>query len=159
MNIPLRAHELRKLRELTVEERVLLVQAAACLLCLRLLLFILPFRHVNALVRHWSKPGQAPIPGGRIAYLINAAANRIPRTTCLPRALVAQILLRRHGHHAELHIGVAKDPSGSFQAHAWVESAGRIIIGGFEVGRYSRLLSFSTESPEGPVPAGPTRSI
>jgi hypothetical protein len=141
---------------LTGGEKVLLLQAAAWLVWIRLLLFIFPFRHVKILVHRWSKPRRAGFPTHRLAYLIKAAAHRIPRTTCLPRALVAQILLCRHGHHAELHIGVARDSNGKFEAHAWVESAGQVVIGGSAVGRYRRLLASSTEPPEGPsLPLAP----
>jgi hypothetical protein len=141
---------LQKFRELTGGEKVLLLQAAAWLIWIRLLLFIFPFRHVKTLVHRWSKPRRARFPTHRLAYLINAAANRIPRTHCLPRALVAQVLLCRHGQPAELHIGVARDSNGKFEAHAWIESAGQVVIGGSAVGRYSRLLSGTTGPPEGP---------
>jgi len=147
VRINIRAFQFRKFRELTGRERVLLVQAAAWLVWIRLLLFILPFRHVRALVLHWSKPRRARVLAHRIAYVTNAAANRIPRTTCLPRALVAQMLLSRHSDRAELHIGVAKDSNGKLEAHAWVESGGQVVIGGIEVGRYTRLLSGATKPP------------
>jgi hypothetical protein len=50
--------------------------------------------------------------------------------TCLNQALAAQMLLAQRGYPALLHIGVAKGKEGQFQAHAWVESEGKVVIGG-----------------------------
>ena len=40
------------------------------------------------------------------------------------------MLLTRHGYSAQLRIGVARAAAGPFKAHAWVECAGTVIIGG-----------------------------
>lgn len=53
----------------------------------------------------------------------------IPRATCLPQALAGEALLVRNGHAAELILGVAKTPQGRLEAHAWVESRGRLVVG------------------------------
>jgi hypothetical protein len=54
--------------------------------------------------------------------------------TCLTEALTAQHLVRRRGGDAELRLGVTRGSDGTmpetFMAHAWLEAAGRIIIGG-----------------------------
>ncbi len=63
-------------------------------------------------------------------WAIAVAGKYMPGTTCLSLALAAQRMLNREGYPAHLHIGVAKDHTGSFGAHAWVESDGRIVIGG-----------------------------
>jgi hypothetical protein len=39
------------------------------------------------------------------------------------------MLLARIGQPAALRIGVARSEEGRFQAHAWVESQGRIVVG------------------------------
>jgi hypothetical protein len=43
--------------------------------------------------------------------------------------LVAQTLLQRRGVSSDLRIGVARDASGAFIAHAWVEAGGMTVIG------------------------------
>jgi hypothetical protein len=40
-----------------------------------------------------------------------------------------------------VRIGVAKEDGERFVAHAWVESEGRIVIGGYETERYVQLAS------------------
>ena len=125
-------------------EKRVLFKAAAWLVLWRVLLIAAPFTRVQQLVS-WARGGRAPgCPGApapsRIGYLVAAAANLIPGTTCLPRALATQVLLGRHGHGAELRIGVKKDSEGEFQAHAWVEAGGRVVIGGPEVTGYRLIL-------------------
>jgi len=70
----------------------------------------------------------------------------VPRSTCLVRALSAWGLLRRSGLEAALHLGVAEGAGTvrAFHAHAWVESAGRVVVGGDVSGQVSL----------GTVPAG-----
>jgi len=38
-----------------------------------------------------------------------------------------------------LKLGAGRDAAGAFIAHAWVESEGRIVVGGFEPGAYVEL--------------------
>ena len=135
-----------KFFRLSVVERRVLFQAAAWLVLLRVLLAAAPFARVQRLVSRACGAGapgvrcpDVPAPS-RIGYLVAVAANLIPGTTCLPRALATQVLLGRHGHGAELHIGVNRDSQGRFQAHAWVETGGRVVIGGPDVTGYEPIL-------------------
>jgi hypothetical protein len=66
----------------------------------------------------------------RIAWAVAEASQYIPRATCLTLALATQVLLGWQGHAAHLCIGVARSDIGQFQAHAWVECQGRVVIGG-----------------------------
>src|SRR5512140_2159782 len=101
-----------KFLKLSRAEKALLLQAAAWLVWIRFLLSVLAYRHVSSLVQRWASPrGRKPVvaprpppPAHRLGQLVAAAANRIPGTTCLPRALATQILLCRHGHAAQLRI-------------------------------------------------------
>jgi hypothetical protein len=64
-----------------------------------------------------------------IAWAGGAAARRIGMMTCLAQALVVHTMLRRHGHLSVLRIGVRRDGAASFEAHAWVECNGAVVIG------------------------------
>ena len=65
---------------------------------------------------------------------------------CLASAFALQRLLSREGHASELHIGVARDGAG-FAAHAWLTSAGRILVGEEEREAYKPLVAWpSAES-------------
>jgi hypothetical protein len=75
----------------------------------------------------------------RIAWAIAAASQFVPGSTCLTQAVAAHLLLRRSGWLATLCLGVLRGPLDGFQAHAWVESQGRVLIGqGFSEG-FTRL--------------------
>ena len=65
--------------------------------------------------------------------------------TCLVQALALQVLLEREGFPASLCIGVARGQRGQLEGHAWVESQGRILIGGSEHGCYTPLEAFKGE--------------
>jgi hypothetical protein len=68
----------------------------------------------------------------RAAWAAHAVGRRLlPERPCLTQALVLQyLLLRRRDDTAELHIGVTKSQDEDFQAHAWVERDGQVLIGG-----------------------------
>jgi hypothetical protein len=75
-----------------------------------------------------------------IVTAVDRASSVIPGGhNCLLRALTAALMLRRANYESELKIGVSKPPGGEFGAHAWVEIAGKIVIGEFESGRYVTL--------------------
>jgi Transglutaminase-like superfamily len=61
---------------------------------------------------------------------VKLASRFVPAATCLAQALVTVTLLEREGLPASLRIGVARSVRGKFEAHAWVESGGRVVIGG-----------------------------
>jgi hypothetical protein len=78
---------------------------------------------------------------------VTLASRCVPSATCLTQALAGQVLLSRHGHPASLRIGVARSAAGEFQAHAWVECHGRIVIGGAQtLSRFTPLPSLERES-------------
>jgi len=86
-----------------------------------------------------SATSDCPTPD-RIAWSVAAASPLVPGgSNCLIRAIAAGIMLRRYGFDSALMIGVAKSPEGRLAAHAWLESAGRVVIGGFELDRYVTL--------------------
>ncbi len=67
-----------------------------------------------------------------IAGAIERAGRRVPRATCLVRALAAHWMLRSRGIASELVLGVPLAP-GSFReapAHAWLEVDGKVVLGG-----------------------------
>lgn len=82
----------------------------------------------------------------QIGWAVSVAGRHVPGGgTCLPQALATHVLLEREGYAARLHIGVAKDEDGRLQAHAWVESLGRVVIGRSNAGRYTPVLAVDGE--------------
>jgi hypothetical protein len=63
------------------------------------------------------------------AWAVRAVAYRLPfGLTCLPQALTLKYLLRRDPD-MPLHIGIQTTAPQGFQAHAWIEKDGHIVIG------------------------------
>ena len=71
---------------------------------------------------------------------INAAASALPfELLCLPRALAAKYMLRKVPD-LSLEIGIEVNKDKAFEAHAWVEKNGNVIIGDWsESVSYQRL--------------------
>jgi hypothetical protein len=82
----------------------------------------------------------------KIGWAISVAKRFVPKGDCLPQALAAESLLMKNGYPAELRIGVVKTDRGGLEAHAWVESGGRLVVGDLTQG-------LSTYAPLPPLPS------
>lgn len=152
---------LRKFLKLTSSEHCLLIKSWFLLGTIRLGLYLLPFQKLRSLlgllvrvtqafhvhIHRWRKAGlSAPssLSPERIAWAAEVASRYLPvATTCLTKALTVQTLLLNQGYPAFIHIGVSKGESGQLEAHAWVESQGKIVIGGNSV----ELSQYTTFPP------------
>jgi hypothetical protein len=133
---------------LPASERWLLAKAALLLGAIRVGLWLLPFRTLRSLLdRAAAFHGEANHePTDAVVWAVEVAAKGLPAfDTCLTRALATQVLLSRRGVPALLRIGVVKSQEGKFEAHAWVESDGRVVIGGYELERYTPLAALEGE--------------
>ena len=141
---------LHKFLGLPAAERWLLVKAALLLGGTRLGLRLLPFRILRRLVESLSRPS-AWLPATdsfsteRIVWAVELASRYVP-TTCLSRALSAQVLLARRGYPVLLHFGAVKDGE-RFLAHAWLESEGQVLIGGQVLEPYISLGTLEGNAP------------
>ena len=146
---------LRKFFLLPAIEKLLMIEAAFLLVTMELGKRILPFRTLRRLLPQ-ATDGSAELPRAdhtspeMIAWAIGAASRWTPGVrSCLTQALATQILLTRRNHTARLHIGVTRGERGQFQAHAWIESGGKALIGGLGLERYTPLAVLEGTGPEG----------
>jgi Transglutaminase-like superfamily len=66
----------------------------------------------------------------QLARDVRVVSSYVPRATCLTHALAGQVLLTHYGYPTNVHVGVTKaEGQGTFQAHAWLESDGKVVIG------------------------------
>jgi hypothetical protein len=135
---------LRRFASLPPDDRRRFLVALPVVATVRAALWILPFGKLrSAIARHVRRRSGslAPPPGeaDRIAWSVGSAARFVPKATCLTQALAGEVLLRRAGYPAEVKIGVAKDPAGKLEAHAWIESGGRVVIGNHDLHRFTTL--------------------
>ena len=147
-NLTAQVKRIQQFVELSVRDRKLLLRGVALVAVARIALWTVPFRWVRLAAgeRRPILPGLAEIRVSRLAWAIEAAARRIPAASCLTQALAFQYLMARAGRQAEVHIGVALAANGDaprgFEAHAWVEHGGDIILGNNgELERYVPMLT------------------
>jgi hypothetical protein len=134
-----------KFLRLPAADRSLLVRSVVLVGAARLALWALPFNVVRRLLSRPARRSSAPYATERIGWAISVAKRFVPYGNCLPQALAAESLLRQSGHPVELRIGVAKTDQGRLEAHAWVESGGRLVVGDLTQG-------LDTYTPLPPLP-------
>lgn len=129
---------------LSSRDRRFLVGALGLTALARVGLLFAPFRRVRAAAVH-ILPELSRTPSDtdldRIGWAVVAASRSVPGTTCLVQALVAESLLRVTGHPCAVRFGVARDDRGRPEAHAWVQSGGRVVVGELDLQRYEVLRS------------------
>ena len=126
---------LARWRQLSGDEKIVFLKAVACLLAVKIGLTILPFS-IFRKIFHWFCKSDisvmCDVPQQQIertVWAVDTAANLLPiHLLCLPRALATKYLLRKIPS-LTLEIGVEINPSKAFEAHAWVERNGSVIIG------------------------------
>ncbi len=117
-----------------LRDRKILITAFILLGLVRLGLLLLPFQRLQRLLAQLGNinsqsqnNNQTSI--NKIIWAVETSSRYMPGVKCLARALTTQALMSRHGHSSQLRIGVAKGESGKLEAHAWIESQGKVIIG------------------------------
>ena len=139
---------LRAFARLPMRDRLLLFEAAGFVGYVRAALWLLPFPRVRARVerlsRGPSKASEHVPPAQRVGWAVRETSRVVPRASCLTQALAAQAMLGRRGLPARLHLGVAR-PDGDFEAPAWLESDGAVVVGVEEMERYSPLVAWDAE--------------
>lgn len=136
--------KLRKFLDLTSSDRQLLLSAVFLIGTIRLGLWLLPFatwRRLVARMTQTTKELPTQVSLNKVVWAVAVASRYMPgEVKCLAQALATQILLAQLGYQTQLRIGVAKGERGQLKAHAWVESQGKIVIGGLKnLGHYTPL--------------------
>lgn len=136
--------KLRKFASLPSADQRRFFVALPVVVAVRVALWVLPFGKLQAAItrpvrRRSGAVAPSMTDAERIAWSVGSAARFVPKATCLTQALAGSLLLSRAGHPAEVRIGVAKDPAGKLEAHAWVESRGRVLIGDHDLHRFTTL--------------------
>jgi hypothetical protein len=128
---------LQKFLRLSCTRQRLLVAGGFVMASVGILLWLLPFRRLNWLVDRTALRSARGAPArlavesnADIAWAVSIAARYVPRATCLTQALAAQWLFAWFGRPTLLRIGVAKGDDNALRAHAWLESEGRVVLGG-----------------------------
>jgi transglutaminase superfamily protein len=129
-------------------DQCLLMNALIVVAGVRLRLALLPFRAGKSYCSPRKRMAQSSPSPERIAWAVNHAGGLLGNATCLARAVSGQIMLARRGFSSRVSIGVTpaapRSTEGSLVAHAWLEFGGQILLGGPDVGRYTRLFTWGS---------------
>ncbi len=137
--------KLLRFSRLSSAEQKILLKSVTLLWAVRIGLWVLPFQRLRKLLNRRNRYQQATLPDTGVIEEITRAVTRtsryVPAATCLTQALVTVVMLEEVGVPASLRIGVTRKKSGELEAHAWVESSGKVIIGGThaDVARFTVL--------------------
>ena len=131
-----------RFRSLPTSDRSLFLIALLAIASVRVGMWLTSFRRLHRSLARIARPTGSPDPTpgevDRIGWAVCSAARFVPGATCLPQALAAEAILRRRGHPADLRLGVKRGDDG-VEAHAWVESYGRVIVGDGDLDRFEPL--------------------
>lgn len=122
--------KLRKAGAFSWSDWFVLVEVSALLPLVRIGVRVISFKTLASLLAGNKPLRETGTPNpDRTAYLVNLASrHHFLKPTCLEKAIILYAILRREGISAEITIGTMKK-NGEFQAHAWVEYLGRVILG------------------------------
>ncbi|MEO1340668.1 MAG: lasso peptide biosynthesis B2 protein [Cyanobacteria bacterium J06635_13] len=124
------------------------LQAYVVMTVIRLGLLLLPFSRLQDLVLKSEQLTWLAIPGsGQTVRSIVLAVYRSGKYNpgnplCLARALTTAVLMNIYGFPHQIEIGVARGKDGKIEAHAWVTSEGKVIVGNLpDLSRYTPMSS------------------
>lgn len=145
-----------RLVRMPAADRALLIRTIGLLAVARVALWVLPFRSARRLVTRRPGGRLRPVTLEQVRWAVDVGQRIIPDATCLPQALAAESLLTRGGHPLALRVGVRKSPDGRFDAHAWVESGGYVIVGRLPggLGEFAPMPPLPPVWSDDPPPAG-----
>jgi hypothetical protein len=146
--------QIRKFLQLSLLNQLLLVQTTFILIAVTLGLRVLPWVTIQCLLLKMSNWDSRflrtqHLSVQHIAWAIRLSSWYVPKATCLPQALAAQLLLIQRGYPADLQIGVARNEDGKLEAHAWVTTESAIVIGVVpDIHRFAALSLMEREDAE-----------
>ena len=133
----------RSARRLSSPEWLAVFDTVAHLFFVFAALRLLPFRvGFRLLSRKTAAQLTGAVDASRLAAIVDAIM-AVFRAPCLVRALVLQRLLAGRGYGSSLVVGASLTCT-QFKAHAWLERAGRTVIGSCP-DTYVPLVRFSSD--------------
>lgn len=143
--------KLARFLRLSWSDQILLCQAAFRMSLVSLAVRLLPFSWWRSRLDPGPlsrSSGSGDDQASRIVWAVEVAARHVPGVTCLVQSVVGLEMLRQAGYQAEIQVGINGTPEQPLRAHAWVESEGRILLGGERsASQYIPLSSSARSTP------------
>lgn len=125
----------------------LFLQACILMMLIRLGLLLLPFRQLQSLIlkvnqRKVLTPVSPDITTWDIAVAVRRSTKYSLNVKCLAKALTTGMLMTTYDLPYKINIGVAKGDCNNLEAHAWVMSEGKVVVGYIpDLARYVTMTS------------------
>lgn len=130
-----------------ISEWLALGEAFAVLVFVRISLAMMSFKRVERMTVGMARR-LAPAPrtatpdeDAQLGRAVTRAAMLVPGARCLAQATAGLIVSARHGRRARMTIGVKLGAKEAFGAHAWLETANGIPVGGSEARQFAPLMT------------------
>jgi hypothetical protein len=125
-------------------QRALVLEAALLLGLARLIVLMVPFRHIAPWLARAPETGRFDEAlAERVREAVKTAARNAPwNAVCLPQAMAAKAMLARRGYGSSFHLGAKYDGQSKLIAHAWLEAGGAVVIGAEGVPGMAPLARF-----------------
>ncbi len=129
------------------EARWYWLEALLCLSAARLALWMLPFARLAWFLKHSGQDKLHDAERTRVRegvqWAISEASLYLPgETVCFPRAIAAQMMLRRRGITTTLYYGAATLPTRELKAHVWLQDGAIGVVGHETAGEYHILARY-----------------
>ena len=121
--------------KLSYPEKILALESLFWVTVVRVMIWIFPFSFAQKRVQKiatYLSPDELDkvhkVRIERIRMMIVVISRYIPRATCLVQAMAGHIIFSRYGYNTIIKIGVLNE-DGVFEAHAWLEHSGNVVLG------------------------------
>ncbi len=123
-----------KLARCPRRQQALVVEAALHLAAAKTILVFVPFERWRAQLETDEAAQAQEYPATwrvrELVWAVNGVSAPFGEVlNCLPRALATRWMMERRRWPNTLQIGVARSAEGKFEAHAWIEYRGAVIMG------------------------------
>lgn len=147
----MKRRKITRLRKMSANDRLLLLEACATLFLAKLLVIVCSFNVVAKLlgkvnqVSGFKPSAEQMLMVAHVQRVLSIVSSNVPwSSVCLDKALAAMIMLNRRRIPNTLYLGVKlnKDKQ-KLDAHAWVECNDSIFVGGAHSKNYRTVAFFS----------------
>ncbi len=130
--------------KLSGDKQRILLKTLFLMVKVRLMLWFMSFPRIRSSFKNIEPTTTDKAAVTNLIWSLKVASHYVPRSTCLTNALTGYSLFSQYGYSSQVKIGVGKSSEGEFEAHAWLEHNGRVVIGESEK-EYVPLLDFKGE--------------
>ncbi len=137
--------------KLPFKMKILVIISFFLLGIMRLLILIIPFKHLIAIMGKemrespFTLPEKSQARGLWVSWAVNIMSKYTPwESKCYVRALTAMLILKILRIPSTLYLGVSKSEVNNLIAHAWLRSGKEYITGAAEIDQFKCVSYFSS---------------